>query len=123
MATEKDERIRKVYSTAAWWVEIEDEAARRGLYRGDKPNVSKCIVQLCEEARVAAGPEVASLAARAVTLPKGTRQKIRAALIITEGVVSKAAPLLGTSDRDLRRAIEVLDMKKEIARTWKGAAS
>jgi transcriptional regulator with GAF, ATPase, and Fis domain len=123
MASENDERIRKVYSTAAWWVEMEDEASRRGLFRGDKPNVSKVIVQLCEEARAASGPEVASLAARAVSNAKDTRTKIRAALVITEGVVSKAAPVLGTSDRDLRRAIDALNLRGEIAEKYRGAAS
>jgi transcriptional regulator with GAF, ATPase, and Fis domain len=124
MASEQEKRIRKIYvGDDDFWPGIEDEAERRGLMRGDVPNVSKCVQILCDEARAAAAPGVASLAARAMSDAKDTKAKIRAALVVTDGVVSKAAPVLGTSDRDLRRAIDALDMKGEIAEKYKGAAS
>lgn len=123
MAGESDERIRKVYvGEDGWWSGIEDEAIRRGLLRAGEPNVSKCVQILCDEARANA-ERSQSLASRAVSHAKDTRTKIRAALVVADGVVSKAAIALDTSDRDLRRAIEALDMRDEIAAKYKGAAA
>jgi hypothetical protein len=110
--------VRKIYGKEELWDKGEEEAERLGLLTpGGEPSISRFTVMAMEfYFESAAVPE--SLAARAVSDGKGTRERIRAALTVSDGSRRAAAEVLKASDRDLRRAIEVLDLGPEIEKRW-----
>lgn len=112
------------------WARVDEEATRRGLVReseaGPAPNRSKMAAVLLGEALDASGDPAPSLASQAVggAIAAGAvRERVMAALVLSGGVINKAAESLGASDRDMRRAIKVLGLGPEIKQRWKGATS
>lgn len=95
-----------------------------GFTQGGRPNVSGAVKHVQDFFESHAEGQAATLAARAISEPKATREKIRAALTIADGNVSEAARTLDVSRGDFIRATEALDMGPEIAKRYpaKGAA-
>ena len=120
--SDADQEARRMYLGAGVMKEIRDEALLLDFKIGPNPNYSRMVKHAWEFYKAGkAGPD-ATLAARAVSLPKGTRTKMRAALIVADGNASGAARILNVSRGDFIRAVEALDMQSEIAKRWpKGA--
>lgn len=117
-----DDGVAKVYFGKENLEWIRDEAARRGWLQGGRPNVSKMVIHMADFFRQhEAKPE--TLAALAISEPKATRDRIRAALVLAGGSYTKSAAQLNVAPTDFRRAVEALDMAEEIGRKYpKGAA-
>ena len=117
-----DQDARRMYLGADVMRQIKDEALKLGFLLGPDPNYSRMVKHAWAFYMASGGDGARTLAALAISDPKVTRDKIRAALVIAEGSLRVAGPILKASDRDLRRAVEALDMQAEIAKRWpKGA--
>jgi predicted DNA-binding protein YlxM (UPF0122 family) len=116
------EPARRFYLGIEIMQQIKDEAILLGFMIREDPNWSRMVKHAWEFYKANAGFAGTTLASLAVTEPKATREKMRAALTLADGNVSDAARRLDVSRGDFIRAVEALDMQAEIAKRWpKGA--